>query len=753
MALMSAAVVLTGANGAPFSASPALADSSAMPWMNAKQPPDQRASEMAAQMTVAEKVDLVTGTAVCGRGADGYVAGDPALGLPDLNLVGAGAGVTDICHRAGDGAATELPAPIAMAASWDPQVAYADGALIGLQTRDLGFDVAIGGDVNLARDPRNGRTFEAEGEDPLLAGTIVGSQLRGTQSQDIPATVKHFAFNNEEEYRGTQSSNVDQRTMRELELRAFQIGIHEGDPAAVMCSYNLVNGTPACEDSFLLNTVLKQAWGFKGWVMTDWWACDPPLTEDTSEFCQTATAANAGLDQEQPNANFFGPELLSAIADGTVAQSRLDDMVHRILRSLFASGLIDHPVPSPSSAAEAYAGVQQPIDVTHGAAVAQQVEERSAVLLKNAHGILPLNRSTTRSIAVIGAPADTAPPEAAAGLTSSASVDPIDPDTPLTGLEAVNRKATISYNDGSSLASAAALARSAQVAIVYAKDTEEEGTIRSSLSLDAGSDALIEAVAAANPHTIVVLMTGSAVTMPWLRSVPAVLEAWYPGEQGGHAIAHLLFGDVNPSGSLPLTFPASESQLPDAGSPLEWPGTSSDIDYNEGLLLGYRWYDAKHLTPLFPFGFGLHYGARFVTSKLTVKALGKGLPTAAQVAADAPLAKVSFTITNLGRRTASAVVQAYTGFPSAVGEPPKRLFAWRKVSIAPRHHRRVAFTVTASAVDYWDTATNTWAVAAGNYPICVGYSDRDLRPAGDAALGRRDAETPSPCGRPKRTHR
>jgi beta-glucosidase len=690
--------------------------------MNQALDAQDRASLLEGSMTALEKVDLMSGTVLCGGGGDGYVAGIPRLGWPAINLVGAGMGVTDICHRSGDGAATELPAPIAMAASWDPTVAYQDGQLIGTETRDLGFNVSIGADVNLARDPRSGRTFEAEGEDPVLAGTIVAAQIRGIQSQKVASDVKHFAFNNEEQYRGTQSSNVDPRTMRELELRAFQIAIAQGHPAAVMCSYNLVNGTPACENRFLLDTVLKGDWGFPGWVMSDWWACTPPLTFVVSDFCTAQRASAAGLDQEQPGPIFYGAPMLAASTLGAVSTAAIDASVHRILSSMIASGAIDDPP------------VRRAIDVAAGAATAQQVEEQSAVLLKNAGEVLPLSRATVHTIAVIGAPANAAPPEASAGLTSSGYVDPIDPDSPLQGLEAVDPGATYRFDAGSDPAAAASLARSSDVAIVYAKDTEAEGTNRPSLSLDPGSDALIAAVGAANPHTIVVLMTGSAVTMPWLSSVPAVLEAWYPGEQGGHAIAHLLFGDANPSGALPLTFPAGASQMPDAGSTLEWPGSSSEIDYKEGLLLGYRWYDAEHLQPLFPFGFGLSYGGRFATSRFSVRSVLHAPPTAAQIVADAPVARVSFTVANHGTRTAAAVVQGYSSFPPAAGEPPKRLFAWRKLWLAPGHRRRVTFVVTASALDYWNTSTGGWAVAPGTYPISVGSSDANVRMAGVVKL-------------------
>jgi beta-glucosidase len=703
----------------------AAAQAAPQPWMDPGQSPDKRADEMAAQMTLPEKVNLVTGTSLCGGGADGYVLGSPRLGLPDLNLVGSGMGVTDICNRQSNGQATELPAPIAMAASWDPQVAYRDGVLIGQETRDVGFNVAIGGDVNLARDPRNGRTFEAEGEDPLLAGTTVAAQLRGTQSQHLPATIKHFAENNEEQYRGTQSSNVDERTMRELELRAFEIGVKQSGAAAVMCSYNRVNGTPACEDGHLLTDVLKHDWGFKGWVMSDWWACNPPLTFDPMQFCQTDQAANAGLDQEQPNAGYFGPALSGAVAAGTVPQSRLDVMVHRILRSLFASGVIDNPP------------TKQPIDVARGSAVAQQVEQRSAVLLVNRGPLLPFNRARIKSIAVIGAPANTAPPQSVS-LTDSAKVSPINPDTPLQGIRDAAPHANVSYANGSDPAAAAALAKTADVAVVYAQDTEGEGSNKANLTLDGGADKLIAAVAAANPRTAVVLMTGSPVTMPWVGNVGAVLEAWYPGERGGHAIAALLFGDANPSGRLPITFPRSEADLPTAASTAEWPGDQNNIDYHEGLLLGYRWYDAKGIAPLFPFGFGLSYGGRFRYSKLSVTPTA--LPAAPNPVDGPPAITVSFTLTNAGTRTATEVPQVYLGFPSGSGEPPHRLIGWKKVEQRPGQSKRITVRVPARSLAVWDTGQNGWRIPPGVYSIRVGASSRDPRlsqavPIGTPAAG------------------
>jgi beta-glucosidase len=696
------------------------------PWMNRSLPPDQRADLVEAQMTVAEKVSLATGKVLClGSGGDGMVPGIPRLGIPDLKLKGAGMGVTDLCGALfGDSLrskATMLPAPIAMAASWDPGLAYEDGALIGAETRDLGFNVSIGGDVNLARDPRNGRTFEAEGEDPYLAGTTVAAQLRGTESAHIPATIKHFALNNEETHRLTASSNVDERTMRELELRTFEIGIERSGVSAVMCAYNKVNGTPSCENQHLLRDVLKGDWGFRGWVMSDWWACAPPAVFDPADMCQTAQAADAGLDQQQPNGTYYGAALLTAVTAGAVPQARLDEMVHRILRSLFASGVIDDPP------------VARPLDVHEGAAVARRIEEQSAVLLRNEGGALPLKRSGTRTIAVIGAPANATPPQADGSFPgSSARVNPIAPDKPLEGIEDEAPGAEVRFEDGSDPARAAALAAQSDVAIVYARDTEAEGADRANLALDGNADGLITAVAAANPRTVVVLMTGSAVTMPWLGRVPAVLEAWYPGERGGHAIARLLFGDVNPSGRLPLTFPVSEADLATAGSPARWPGDAHNIDYDEGLLLGYRWYDAKRIAPLFPFGFGLSYGGRFRYSHLRITPKSTARP--GTVRDGHRLAKVRFRLTNTGTRAASETAQIYAGFPASAGEPPKRLVAFRKIQLRPRHGAVVRAAIDDRSLAYWDTARGGWAIAPGDYPIWVGSSSRDLHLQGTLHL-------------------
>jgi beta-glucosidase len=672
--------------------------------------PDARADAVLARMSLADKTALVTGTSMCDRGADGRAIGPAALGIPDVMMVGAGQGVANVCSPARNDVTgnTLLPTPLALAASWDEHAAYEDGALIGRETRAAGMNTSIGGDVNLARDPRNGRTFEAEGEDPVLAGTIVGAQLRGTQAQHVVATIKHFALNNHEGDRGTQSSDVDERTMRELELRAFEIGIARSGAGAVMCSYNKVNGTDACEDHHLLTDVLKHDWGFKGWVMSDWWACSPESAygDPGNGWCDTQKAALAGLDQEMPNARFFGPSLATAVLTGGVPMSRLDDMAHRILRTMFAAGVIDDP-PVPG-----------PIDAGAGAAESQSIEERSAVLLRNAGGVLPLDPAAAQKIAVIGAPANDAAPQGA----GSPGVTPARTDTALAAVSAIAPHASVTYDDASDPAHAAATAKAADVALVFARDSTSEGVDRADLSLPVASqrctlggcystggpdqDDVIAAVAKANPRTVVVLMTGGPVTMPWVHDVAGILEAWYPGEYGGHAIARLLFGQANPSGRLPITFPVSEKDLPTAPSPDMWPGDASHIAYREGLLMGYRHYDAAGIEPLFPFGFGLTYGARFAYSDLRVDG-----------------SSVTFTVRNVGTRAGEEVPEVYVGLPD-VGEPPRSLEAFTKIGLEPGESRQVSLSLDRRAFSYWNDG---WQLAPGCASVQVGASSRDIR--------------------------
>jgi len=705
-------------------ASFASAQAPSQAWMNTRLSPDERADLLAKQMTLDEKIQLVHGSmAMFGPkipgalGGDGFVPGISRLGIPDLNLIGAGVGVTNLGKRA-QGMATALPASLAETATWDPKVAYEFGTVIGRETRDQGFNVSLGGGNDIMREPRNGRNFEYHGEDPLLAGKIIGQELKAIQDQGVIADIKHYAVNCQETDRFGVSSNLDKRSLRELDLLAFEIGIRDSGVGTVMCAYNRVNSVYSCENDYLLNQVLKKDWGFKGWVMSDWGA-----THSTVE------AALAGLDQEFYENKYFSAPLQKAVEAGEVPASRLDDMVHRILRTMFAFGVIDHPP------------VIKPIDAEAGAAVAQRVEERGAVLLKNVANILPLKAARLHSIAVIGSHAD-------AGVLSgggSAQVEPVggnvvvpkeippgpdgflavwvwDPSSPLRAIRAKAPNAKLNYDDGTDPAAAANVARGSDVAIVFLHQHTHEGADLPNLSLPDNQDELVKQVAAANPHTVVVLENGDPVLMPWLDSVKAVLESWYPGQRGGEAIAHILFGDVNPSGKLPISFPRSEADLPHLTIPAPPPSEQAprselapnhvfiDANYTEGLKVGYRWYDAENKEPLFPFGFGLSY-TTFSYSHLKV-ASGKSV-------------EVSFTIKNTGRRAGSEVAQVYLGLPASAGEPPKRLVAWEKVQLAPGQSRTVTLSLEPQLMSIFNVEQDSWELLPGDYLISVGGSSRD----------------------------
>ena len=702
----------------------ASAQAPSQPWANTRLSPDERADLLVKQMTLDEKIQLVHGSmAMFGPkilgalGGDGFVPGIPRLGIPDLNLIGAGVGVTNLGKRA-QGMATALPASLAETATWDPKLAYEFGAVIGRETRDQGFNVSLGGGNDIMREPRNGRNFEYHGEDPLLAGKIIGQELKAIQDQGVIANIKHYAVNCQETDRFGVSANLDRRSLRELDLLAFEIGIRDSDVGTVMCSYNRVNGDYSCENDYLLNQVLKNDWGFKGWVMSDWGATH-----------STVKAALAGLDQEFYENKYFSAPLQEAVAGGEVPLSRLDDMVHRILRTMFAFGVIDHPP------------VIKPIDAEAGAAVAQRVEEQGAVLLKNAANVLPLKASRLHSVAVIGSHAD-------AGVLSgggSAQVEPIrgnavvpkeippgpdgflgvwvwDPSSPLRAIRAKAPNAKVSYDDGTDSAAAANLARGSDVAIVFVHQHTHEGADLPNLSLPDNQDKLVKQVAAANSYTVVVLENGDPVLMPWLDSVKAVLESWYSGQRGGEAIANLLFGDVNPSGKLPISFPKSEADLPHLTIPAPSPSEQAprselsptqvfiDANYTEGLKVGYRWYDAENKEPLFPFGFGLSYTS-FSYSHLKV-ASGKSV-------------EVSFSVKNTGRRAGSEVAQVYLGLPASSGEPPKRLVAWEKVQLAPGQSRSFTLSLKPQLMSIFNVEKDSWELLPGDYLVSVGGSSRD----------------------------
>ncbi|MGZ4200987.1 MAG: beta-glucosidase [Thermoleophilaceae bacterium] len=687
------------------------------PWLDASKPVNERAGELVAAMTLDDKIAMVHGDQIWEHyGMAGHVPANSRLCIPDLGLNDAGAGVGDF-----EVGTTAFPAGIAQAASWDPGLQTQFGRTLGWEAWQKGVNVQLAPGVNIARVPMNGRGFEYFGEDPYLSGQTAVAEIQGIQQNPVIATVKHYAANNQETNRMSASSDVSERTLHEIYEPAFEAAVKQGRVGAVMCSYNRVNSVYACENPTLLTGILKKEFGFDGFVMSDWLATH-----------STNGSALAGMDMEMPSGTYFGDPLKAAVQSGQVPVARLDDMVTRIARSMFRVGIFEHPAAAEPQAFAA--DVSTPDDV----ALARRVSEDGTVLLKNDGGVLPLDLGGKR-IAVIGAAGGPGAYLAYGGGGSShipeAGFKP-DVVTPYQGiLQAGAAKGDlVTYADGTTSPDAVAAAKASDVAIVFASDAEAEGTDRSDLGLDFGACILIACqqtsidqaklitdVAQANPNTIVVLDTGGPVTMPWAGQVKGILEAWYPGQEDGNAIAALLFGQANPSGKLPETFPKSQGDIP-TRTPQQYPGVNDSsgvphVSYSEGLDVGYRWYDAQNIAPLFPFGYGLSY-TTFRYSGLSAS------PGAA-----------SFTLTNTGRRAGAEVVQLYVGDPASSAEPPKQLKGYRKVWLEPGQSARVTLPLDKRSFAHWDDARHGWSVSAGSYRVLVGGSSRDLPLQGSVSVG------------------
>jgi beta-glucosidase len=830
--LIGTGALVAGAATAAAPASQASAQDASCPWVGSHAPIPVRVNQLLSTMTLADKISMVHGTS--SGSYVGVVAAIPSLCIPALNLEDGPAGVGD-----GMAGVTQLPAPVAAAATWDPSDATAYGAVIGAEQAGKGSNVDLGPTVNIVRDPRWGRAFESMGEDPYLAGQLGASEIQGIQGQGVMAQVKRLAVYNQETNRNTPSDDaiVSERAMQEIYLPAFQASVSQGGAASVMCSYSTINGAYACQNPYIETQALRDQFGFQGFVTSDWGATH-----------STVPSAQAGLDMEMPGGSDYGPALQAAVEDGQVPVSTLNTMVSDILTEMFRFGMFDHaPTGSPTAT----------VTTPAHQAVAQDVAEHGTVLLQNTGNILPISTSSVKSIAVIGADAGAGAQTdggGSAGVTSSGTITPLqgitsragsgvqvnyaqgpsssgalpavpasafasplsarfynnmtlngtpvasrgDPNvdfnfngaSPQSGVNATQWSATwtgtlnppvtgaysfsLTSDDGSRLfingqqvidnwrdqatntetatvsltagqpasievdyyqdggdsnvslgwqppgqdpvTQAANTAKSSDVAVVFASDFESEGSDLAGIDLPSAENQLISAVAAANPNTIVVLNTGSAVTMPWLSQVKGVLEAWYPGQEDGNAIAAVLFGDVNPSGHLPVTFPKTLADVP-ASTPAQWPGTGGQVQYSEGVDVGYRWYDAKDITPLFPFGYGLSY-TDFRYSHIQVT---PGLTTSRGQLT------VSADVTNAGKRAGAAVAQLYVGDPATTGEPQQQLKGFEKVSLAPGQTKRVTFRLSAAqAFSYWDSAANAFAVADGAYKLSIGDSSATL---------------------------
>jgi beta-glucosidase len=640
-----------------------------------------RAGQIVAKMTLDEKIAELHGI----HDATGYrmVPGVPRLGIPALHMTNGSAGV-------GPGGAspqppaTAMPAPIALAATWDPELAREYGKLGGEETHSLGSQLFEAPDINIARVPQGGRVFESFGEDPFLTARVAVADIEGVQSVGIMANVKHYLANNQETDRFRINEEIGERALHEIYLPGFEASIKEAHAASVMCAFPKVNGTFGCENAATLTDVLKKDWGFDGFVLSDWGATH-----------STVPSAMNGLDLEMPAGIYFSDPLRRAVESGQVPMEVINEKLVRRFAKMIEYGNFG-PLPTP-----------QPIQALEHGAIAREIAEQGMVLLKNEGGLLPFDSTAIKSIALIG-PWAVRPNTGGGG---SSHVIPIYTITPYDGLSAaLGLQIHLTVMDGGDVDSAAAAAKRAEVAIVMVGDQDSEGHDQS-LDLPAAQNQLIAAVAKANPKTVVVVKSGSAILMPWIDIVPAVLEAWYPGEEDGHAVADVLIGAVNPSGKLPLTFPRSvEDTL--ASNPEQYPGVNGVAHYSEGLDVGYRAYSAHNIAPLFPFGFGLSY-TQFSFGGLKVS----------QEPGNAS-ATVSFTVRNTGKRAGAEVAQLYLEFPPIAegNEPPMQLKGFRKVMLTPGESKTVELMLDARSFSYWSEKAHTWRLAAGNFKIMVGDS-------------------------------
>ena len=712
-------------------------------YQDASQPIERRIDDLIRRMTLEEKISLLHGNTKF------TVAGVPRLGIPELCMSDGPHGVRedvspDSWKPAGhtDDYATWLPSLLGLAATWDPAMAESHGRVIGQEAVRRGKNVMLGPGVNIQRTPLGGRNFEYFGEDPFLSGRMAVGFIHGEQSQGIAACVKHFAANNQEFDRMSVDVEMDERTLREIYLPAFKAAIEDGHVLTLMGAYNKFRGDHCCENDYLLNKILKGEWGFQGLVMSDW-----------AGVHDTLGAALGGMDMEmgteKPSDQYYMAQpLLEAVRSGEVPVSVIDDKVRRHLRVMIALHMLDPQTRRP-------VGAQNTPD--HQQAARKEAEE-GLVLLKNDGGFLPLDVAKIHSIAVIGQNAV----RKFAHSGGSSEIKALYEITPLDGIvNRVNQSANVSFSmgyvappprqrqqgepaptapddpgpDADLIARAVQAAKSCDVAVVVAGLSHDpffdsEGADRVSLKLPYGQDELIRQVAAANPKTVVVIISGGAVGMDqWLDRVPSVIQAFYPGMEGGTAIAEVLFGDVNPSGKLPCTFPRRLADSP-AHALNTYPGQDGVEQYKEGLLVGYRWYDAKLIDPLFAFGHGLSY-TTFQYSNLKL------------IAGD--VTTVQCDIANTGSRDGEEVVQVYVSqaHPS-LPRPPKELKGFEKILVKAGQKQTVSIPLKIDAFSYYDPSKSGWVAEKGKFTILVGSSSRDIRLQSDFTLSQTTTTANSP---------
>lgn len=731
IAVLVGAAVLSIGGAVAVSAPAAAEDCSTVPWMDTSKSADERAQALLdASSQHQEYRWLVEQPATLPTQTTWTRAGEPDVVYPAQVACTPTIVYTDGPEAVRSAGVTDFPSQIALASTWNLDLAYDKGVAQGQEAFAKRKNVILAPGIGNTRTPLAGRTPEYFGEDPLINGLFAASDVKGIESTGkVAGQLKHFVANEQELDRQTSSSNLDERTLRELYTLPYDIAIDRGQPETMMCAFNQVNGVYICE-SPLMQNVLKDDAGFDGFIMSDF-----------GSVHSTAASLNAGLDQELNRPIYFTPAKLdAALAAGTITQARIDEAAFRVIRSYIRAGLFDNPLPATAA-----------VDASNAAnkAVAKQIAEQGSVLLKN-DGVLPLSVTPGQKIALFGPTASKTVTTVGGVPTSAISVcsltlqfrptfppsntlpceDVVSAETALTQ-RAAEAGATVTWNNGQDVAAAAAQAAAADVAIVFGYQRMGEFNDLTNLKLQGNGDALISAIEQANPKTVVVLQTGSAVEMPWLSGVQGVLENWYGGEQQGPAIASLLFGDVVPTGKLPMTFPKSLADTP-TNTPAQYPGVFSDgsttrpagtneirqVSYSEGLAVGYKWYQSQGIEPLFPFGYGLSY-TTFAYDKVQVTP--KTTDGKKEI-------RVMFKITNTGTRTATETAQAYVTLPSSTGTPGSRLIGWKAVTLAPGKHANVTITLSSADLDelhllqYWDVSSHGWKTATGTYGVAAGGS-------------------------------
>lgn len=739
-----AALTACGDSTPPFPGSPPApvplarcGDLAQRPWCNKALSAEERTRLLLGQMTLRQKIGLMAGddsaAAAQGGEATGISNGIAELGIPTLYMSDGPVGPRE-------GHATAMPAPLALGASFDPELARRTGAAIAEEVRDKGNDLVHAPTVDVMRNPLAGRVFEAYGEDPLLSSRLGVAWIQGAQDSGVIANVKHFAMNTQEGQVGLPplvsvvgsrffvDAIVDERTLREIYLPPFEAAVQAG-VGSVMCAYNRVNGSPACSSEYLLERVLRGDWGFDGFVVTDYIAA----------MKDTVNSANNGTEIEMPLGVFYAPlQLELAVIGGRIPTTTIDKRVRNILRTLFRFGFFDRAD---------YASDDALIDRAGHARVARDTAEQGMVLLRN-EGLLPLDASAVHSIAVIGS--------ASRRMVNGGGSSMVIPFEFKSALQAISGRAgpgiAVVYDDGSNAGRAAEVAAAADVVLLFAADGATEGTDKRCLSLDCaapdpigvalcwgeygplsslcptllpavGQDALIAAVAAANPKTAVILNVGGPVLTPWREQVAAVLVTWYAGQEGGTALARVLFGDTDPGGRLPVSFPKAETDTPLAGNPLRYPGVLERAQYSEGLFIGYRWHDQQSVEPAYAFGQGLSY-TRFDYDDLAITYRGAGSM------------RLSLRVRNQGSRAGWATPQLYLSLPStiAVPQPPKALKGFAKRWLTPGQEIRVEIDLDPRAFSFWDAEAADWRFAAGCHVLLAGASSRELPLRGSFTL-------------------